>query len=263
MQPFQFGIAHEPLYGVYHPPSSKSANSAAVLLCPPLGHEQQQTHWAYKQLANRLSKLGFAVLRFDYFGTGNASGSTSEGHIKRWQDDIYLAGETLRQRSGTTQLVTIGLRMGATLSALASARLQPDQLILWDPVLSGKEYLSELQRLHQIKLQRMRRINEFPPQRNPLDLMGYIFSSRLLEEMERLDLTTSPLHYCSQLILFIDEIHAPHQQWIQQLRLQGHSPILNTISDAPDWSDLDIMEAALLPNKTISQITQQLRFARS
>lgn len=259
MQPFQFGIAHEPLYGVYHPPLRPSSQPAAVLLCPPIGHEYQQTHWAYKQLANRLGKLGFPVLRFDYFGTGNASGDTAEGNIERWLKDIQLAGETLLKRSGATRLITIGWRMGATLTVLASHQQRPDIMILWDPVISGQQYLSNLQALHHAKLEQMNRTKDFPPDRRPLDLMGYIFSDTLLNELNNLDLLTTSLHAPDTLTLLIDTNNHQHQQWVEKLQQHGTPFTSNIIEDIPNWHHLKSMEAALLPNKTLNKITQQLK----
>ena len=74
IEPFYFGTSSKPLFGCYHVPQSALRRDCGVLFCAPMGSEYVRFHRAYRQLADRLAKAGFPVLRFDFYGCGDSSG---------------------------------------------------------------------------------------------------------------------------------------------------------------------------------------------
>ena len=70
---------------------------------------------------------GTAVLRFDYFGTGDSPGDDTDGEFEGWRRDVNTAHEELRRRVGERNILWIGARLGATLAVLAakSGRCDP------------------------------------------------------------------------------------------------------------------------------------------
>ena len=104
MHPFYFGDTDRPLFGVYHPPGSQAVHDVGVLLCYPGAEEYMSIHWAFRRLAVMLSKSGFHVLRFDYFGTGDSSGEFTEANILQWQADIRAAVAELRDMASTKRI---------------------------------------------------------------------------------------------------------------------------------------------------------------
>lgn len=147
---FFFGVNHRPLLGTLHQSKRLRARSAAVLLCNPMGDEALQAHRLYRVLSEQLEQSGFTVLRFDYGGTGDSAGGEAEASISAWISDIEGASRELARAAPGTQLVMVGLRLGATLAALATARrvVRARQLVLWDPVVDGLTYLRELADSH-------------------------------------------------------------------------------------------------------------------
>lgn len=150
MTSFFFGEDEEPLFGVYTPPYASAARDSAVLFCSPIGIEYQRTHYAIRLVAQQLAKAGFHVLRFDYHSLGDSSGNVDAGQFDRWVEDIELAATELFDISGAQDLTIVGLRMGATLAveALANRYIKAKSLILWDPIVSGSEYLATLEKMH-------------------------------------------------------------------------------------------------------------------
>jgi pimeloyl-ACP methyl ester carboxylesterase len=135
------------LYGCYHLPSG-NARGAAVVLCHPYGHEYVQSHRAFRILAERLAAAGFPALRFDYRGTGDSGGEAELAELERWREDVRAATEWCRARSRRQRLCALGLRLGGSLVALESGRERAfDAVVLWDPIVSGRDYLAELETL--------------------------------------------------------------------------------------------------------------------
>lgn len=120
-----------------------------MLLCNPFGEEASRSHRIYRVLATQLERAGFAVLRFDYSGTGDSAGEARDATLDAWLEDITAAAERLRALSGAARIAVVGLRLGASLAMLAGARgLAVRHLVLWDPVVDGAAYLRELTTQH-------------------------------------------------------------------------------------------------------------------
>ena len=143
--PFYFGTQGRELFGCFHEPARKGMRRCSILICQPVGHEYINSHRALRQLAARLAEAGFPVLRFDYYGCGDSCGEAVQGSIARWLDDISAAIAAIRARTGFIPVYVVGLRLGATLAAMSG--IQQDNLaglVLWDPVVNGKNYWHEL-----------------------------------------------------------------------------------------------------------------------
>jgi alpha/beta superfamily hydrolase len=134
------------MYGVFHPAEGASSG-AAVLMCNPFGQEAIRTHRIYRVLAEQLAKGGLAVLRFDYFGTGDSGGEDEDGDLDGWVEDVVVAHLELLRRSRASRSIWMGARLGATLASLAVAKNaipSPAGLLLWEPIVNGTGYLTEI-----------------------------------------------------------------------------------------------------------------------
>ena len=74
----------------------------------------------------------------------------------RWTRPSCATAE-LRRR-GCEGVCLIGLRFGATLAAkfaidVVDKRNAPDALVLWEPIVNGKDYVQELADMHRRELQ--------------------------------------------------------------------------------------------------------------
>jgi pimeloyl-ACP methyl ester carboxylesterase len=133
------------LFGWYHSPA-RPAKNGGVVLCNPFGYEAMCLHRVYRVLAERLAAAGIAVLRFDYHGTGDSSGSDHDpDRLAAWERSIGVAIDELRTRSGVRDVSLFGVRFGATLAVRAAlARRDVSALVLWNPYLSGRMFLREM-----------------------------------------------------------------------------------------------------------------------
>ena len=109
-----------------------------------------RSHWAFRRLSELLVSEGCHVLRFDYFGTGDSAGNCEEARLLNWVDDICTAYLELKEISGAREITLVGLRFGAVLAAKASVKnIKVKELILWDPVVNGKDYINGLKRMQE------------------------------------------------------------------------------------------------------------------
>jgi hypothetical protein len=185
--------------------------AGAVLLCNPTYAESISAHWAYRRLAIQLSKSGFYVLRFDYFGTNNSLGEDHEGGIERWIQDIHVAAKELRQRSGFKSVSLAGLRFGATLAALAELD-NIDNLVLWEPVIDGASHLSELEVKHRALLAELNYFRKNPARENDKELFGFSLckEERELLSKTRLNGNSCPVRFNQAFLVTSDSSLVDH-----------------------------------------------------
>lgn len=154
VEPFYFGSGERPLFGLHSAPDGDRQRDG-VLLCHPVGHEYTLAHRAYRQITRRLTAVGFHVLRFDYYGTGDSAGDCEQGTVARWKCDIADAIGELRARTGCSRVQLVGCRLGAALAVMVGAeRGDIDRMLLWDPVVQGRDHLLQLTSHHREMLRR-------------------------------------------------------------------------------------------------------------
>ena len=99
--PIYFDSQGQPLFGWVHRPEQACQRLPGVVICPPLGHEQIHSHRSLRHLADALAHAGFAVLRFDYHGTGDSAGMLEEAdRHATWLANIRSAAQWLRSELG-------------------------------------------------------------------------------------------------------------------------------------------------------------------
>lgn len=145
---FFMGAATGQRFCVYHPPSSQVLCQGAIVCVPPFGEEMNRSRRISANMARALAAVGFGVLRIDLLGCGDSSGELREATWDIWKQDIASAKAWIERQVGMTADLW-ALRLGGLL-ALDFARTSQsvERLVLWQPVLNGKSYLTQLLRTH-------------------------------------------------------------------------------------------------------------------
>lgn len=144
--PMYFHDGAATLFGWYHSAESVRPTDCAVVICSPLGIEYVNSHRSMRHLADRLARRGIPAIRFDYHGAGDSVGTDVDpDRCRSWQMSIQAAIRQVRLLSGRDRICLIGVRLGATLAALVATEVEIDLLVLWNPCISGRRYLRELQ----------------------------------------------------------------------------------------------------------------------
>jgi exosortase A-associated hydrolase 2 len=131
---------------VFHPAAGASLGSIVYL--HPFAEEMNKSRRMAALQSRAFAAQGYAVLQIDLFGCGESAGEFGEGRWELWKEDAALAVDWLRKHAeGPVHLW--GLRLGALL-ALDHARESAQQLaglLMWQPVISGEQFLTQFLRL--------------------------------------------------------------------------------------------------------------------
>jgi uncharacterized protein len=148
--PFFFEAGPRRLFGFFHPRPDGMVARRSVLLCNAFGRESIRAHRVYRVLAERLARAGCDVLRFDYSCSGDSAGEEIDADLCAWREDVRAAHAELQRRSGARNITWFGMRFGALIAQQAAQGLAqgPDRLVLWDPVIDGRDYLDLLRVRH-------------------------------------------------------------------------------------------------------------------
>lgn len=165
-----------------------SVPRARILLCPPLLQEHIRSYRFFAQLAGLWASRGVEVIRFDYSGSGDSSGSGVEFSIERAIHDIRQAWDALLAPDDGVPHVICGVRMGALLAAHAIRDgLDADAAWWWQPVISGAAWLEEISTIDARERQSSSRFPLRPgPKGNSGELMGHFIDPRLPGELRKL-----------------------------------------------------------------------------
>jgi pimeloyl-ACP methyl ester carboxylesterase len=253
MQPFYFGSSQQQLFGVYDAPARGGAGNAGVVLCYPLGHEYLRAHRAFRNLAVALAERGFHVLRFDYFGSGDSGGDGQETTRDRCVTDLAIAIDELKDMSGVSKVSLVGLRAGATFAALAAQkRPDVDRLILWDPVVEGGQYLSELTVLQQRWLEdRMGPDAQLPDA--AAELIGFPITRAARTQLSETALLPLPPLRAKSVSLFVSE-EPPYQSLRRELEASGRPFSYAVVPGAGAWDHSELVHEMLLPHAMVRAI---------
>lgn len=268
-QPLRFGPPARELFGMYQPPAGPGRQTA-VLLCRPFGQEAIRSHRAFRVLSERLARLGFAVLRFDAHGTGDAGGDDADASLSGWTADVLTAQAELARLSGRTDAAWIGLRLGATLAALAAgeATAPPRQLVLWEPVTDGPAYLAALATANAHALDRNYGLRHRAVQAHlarlghtPEQALGFALPAALRRELEALTPARLAAATRAENVLLLDRPGAARQELLGLLQAGSTSPTVLPLDleEEIDWSTDEAMNSsAIVPARLLQGLTTRL-----
>jgi pimeloyl-ACP methyl ester carboxylesterase len=246
MNPFYFGTSERRLFGIYEPPAFGAGGKRAALLCYPWGPEYLHSHRTMRQLALRLAAAGFHTLRFDYYGSGDSGAEPTDTDLKGWELDIELAMQETRDIAGVTKIALIGLRLGATAAAAVASRMpgKIDALVLWDPVVSGEEYL--------------RLLGAPSNDGTPFEALGFTLPQIMIRELVSLDLGALKLENIRRKLVLITDHISPNDS-ARRIADLGYakSGEIELMTDVLPWIEISA-NTGMVPYSVIQRIVTWL-----
>jgi pimeloyl-ACP methyl ester carboxylesterase len=256
-----FGPSSQRLFGVFDEPATGGASELGVVLCYPHGPDYESAFRAFRILGTRLARAGFHVLRFDYAGTGDSSGDAADVSVSQWTSDVITAVHELRSSRDLREVSLIGLRLGATLAAFAAAECQlVDRVVLWEPVVDGREYVATQRALHRAWVEDERR-NGREAHEVDDELLGYSFTERLRRDLEGVSLWSLAKTPAPYVHMISQGPSGEHDRLSEWLRSKGAQVETDCIEGPLVWSRTPAMEAPRVPNAVVQAIVTRLAAA--
>lgn len=118
----------------------------ALLYIHPFGEEMHKSRRMAALQARRFALEGWVVLQFDLYGCGDSDGDFGDARWELWREDARAMLHRLRD-SVDGPIALWGLRLGGSLAAELAHQEEVSALLLWQPVISGEQFLNHLLRL--------------------------------------------------------------------------------------------------------------------
>lgn len=232
-----FGPEDRPRFGWLHRPDTPASNHVGIVIVPPFGREDICAHRTLRHLAEDAAKAGFVAVRFDLDGTGDSAGdNTDPDRVAAWIASIRDACD-LARGSGATQLVLVGVRLGATLATLAAPDC-PDvaALVAFNAVTNGKAYLREL-RAFQSAMNLAPPPSPSPAVETGQETSGFLISDETCTALKAIDLAateTAP----APMVRVLERDDLPGRgNWADHLRSFGIDVAVQRISGYVEMMD--------------------------
>jgi exosortase A-associated hydrolase 2 len=252
------------LFAVWHLPAASRNGEAgcAFVFCPPFAEEEKCCHRVFVDMARELCRRGHPVLRIQFRGCGDSEGTFGEFTCSDWQQDIRNALSFVADK-GYPKTGLLGLRLGASLAArVAEENLSVKKLILWEPIINGKQFMSL--NLRRKLLRRMLTEKEggtpTPLRDNDrendtgIDFEGYWVSSQMQEEIAGINLLDEVKHYSGEVLL--TQISSQKQpgkglrSLAESYRAAGARVTVEAVVEQPIWNLLDLFHPGELIIRT-------------
>ncbi|MCH6483724.1 amino acid adenylation domain-containing protein [Pseudoxanthomonas sp. LH2527] len=262
---FFFGPEQRRLFGMRHQRGRPSEVSVPGLLCvAPLLQEGIMSQRALWTLCEAVASQQGMALRFDWFGSGDSAGDTSQLGLEGMQRDLQIAFEQVT--TGALAPRTLALR-SACLPVLlaASAGAAPVDLVLWDPVVRGGPLVDRWRRQHQEQLKDVGRYITRRRRATAEDeLLGFDVAPAFLKGLSELDFRTRPLPAGSRVHVVVWNVDADVQAFIDAQQHAGVAVQITHLAtdDRPPWDDPMQFENQALPRRSVIQLATLLMEAR-
>jgi pimeloyl-ACP methyl ester carboxylesterase len=253
LEAFFFGSKGRQLFGVYH---EAAGSGHGVVLANPGPQESMQTHYAFRLLAAQFARAGCPALRFDWGGTGDSAGDSETVSLQQWRDDLQMAVQELKDISNARRFSIVGFRLGATVAASTPFAQVLEELVLWEPVISGRDYLEELNARERRKFGDLLEPPSWWRQGRAHELLGHTMSSAHYAEIEALDLTQQAAPAARRICIVTNKMTLRQQSLVAALKERGIETALDEVGDVESQVRDDGM---LLAGAAISRITDRLK----
>jgi pimeloyl-ACP methyl ester carboxylesterase len=207
--PFYFQSQGRPLFAWLHESTAPRRFDHGVIICPPIGYEQLHSHRTLRHLADALSRESIPTMRFDWDGTGDSTGIDEDpDRYSTWLENVRDAVRWMREHQGCQQISLIGLRMGATLAAIATTGHEIGNLVLWAPVMKGRAYVREMKVL---SLTSDAPIRTETPLSNDIEAAGFTLSAETAAALGTIDMLQTRPECQRALVVSRDDLPTDHR----------------------------------------------------
>ena len=194
--PFFLGARSGRIFCIRYRPQVEPARGPVVMFVPPFGEEMNKSRRILHLQAKDLGSKGIVSWLPDLYGTGDSEGEFREATWEKWLQDVEdVLAEIVAQEN--REVWFIATRLGCALAQhfLDRSGMQISGVILWQPVISGKKYISQLLRIRLIQEKQSGAANantavirERLRSDKILEIGGYELNHNLFAKIEQIDM---------------------------------------------------------------------------
>jgi len=176
----------------------------AWVLAPPFGEEEKSARRVLTEIAALFCARGESSLLFSFRGQGDSGGDFAQMSLSDWRTDLENAVEETKRRAPDAQIALLGVRLGGSLCLeVGAARTDVGQLLLIEPLLSGKGFLSQQLLRQKIRAGLTDSSSALPRESSPLDdLDGWPLGARMKSDLNALDFSREVPTFTGQTRVF-------------------------------------------------------------
>ncbi|MDR0182531.1 hypothetical protein [Lysobacter arvi] len=260
--PFFFGAPGRALFGLLHAREEAiPASKHALLLCAPLLQDGIRSHRALWSLAQAVGQYGIPTLTFDWYGTGNSGGRDVELSVPGMFDDLDLACAELLRRGEVESVQFLALRNAALpLLAALERRVDPVDVVLWDPQLVGADVVASWRRQHRQQLHESGRYVHATHEPEDGELLGFGVHDALLDALCGLDAARLRLPPGSRVRMAVWEMDEELDRFAREQRAGGVSveAVLLDEGERPEWDVPSRFGGQVFPRRAVAQLAQRM-----
>ncbi|MEQ8803338.1 MAG: alpha/beta hydrolase [Haliea sp.] len=173
---------------------------AHVIYLPPFTEEMNRCRAIAGEQARRFARQGMSCTLLDFHGTGESPGETTDATLPIWYDNVSEIYTDLVDRA-PAPVHFWGCRLGALIAAsyLTERATACDALLMWQPVVAGKPYATQVYRQRLAALmerggpaETTTAIRERLATGETVEIGGYTLGGPLMLALDDLDMTTIP-----------------------------------------------------------------------
>ena len=181
--------------------------------------------------AKSMAGLGYPVVLFDLFGTGDSGGQFEEATWETWINDLRFVCEWSQDHFNSNELTFWGLRAGCLLAKdfLQHEANAVSRVLFWQPIISGERVIAQLRRLDQLSSHEKQSDLLQPGSSKSgiyAEIAGYKLNADLIQQMS---------------LVALEDWHIPcgvELDWLEISALEGHTlgaaseRLLNTLQES-------------------------------
>lgn len=210
MKPFFLQCPSGQVFVTTYLAEAKENSSRWVIHFPAFAEEMNKSRSMVSSMARKWAAAGYNVLIPDLYGTGDSGGEFVDAKWADWREDMQFLLQWVFSHAAQS-IVFWGLRTGCLLAADLyrvvddSERYRIDQLIFWQPVLNGDQFVTQFLRLRVAASmmlggkETVANLRELLTKQGCIEVAGYELNSDLVSqigEVSLLNLTPSPRTKC-------------------------------------------------------------------
>lgn len=245
------------------------AERSGVVFVPPFAEEMNKARRMAALAGAAVAEAGHPALLPDLWGTGDSEGDFADARWEIWLDDLRAAVGVLRDR-GVAAVDLVALRLGALLASelAADSPVRVRRLVFWQPVVSGRQYLTQFLRLRVASAlaggggETVRTIREELDRAGAVEIAGYELSLPLATSIDAAALASATLPRSAH-ATWIDVSNNPDrplapvaQSVVDGWRGQGLRVEVERVQGDAFWATQEITEVPQLVYTTVRTLAR-------